>query len=46
MNVKIPKEQYDKLRKIKEDLGLNMQEVISIALNIYFKKIENANSNG
>lgn len=46
MNIKIPYEQYEELRRIKEENGLDMQEIISAALYFYFKQLENVTTDG
>ncbi len=45
MNIRIPKHLYDKLRVVKDENGLDMQDVISKALFDYFKKLDHVNPN-
>lgn len=45
MNIRIPKELYDKLRIIKDENGLDMQDIISKSLLDYFKKLDDVTTN-
>jgi hypothetical protein len=42
MNIKIPKKLYLELLKIKKENNINMQDLISIAINKHLKSLKDA----